>query len=279
MKAGWAKWRIKYTYHSPYLRPDRISAAYRGRIRSPDFVIIGSERGGTTSLYNYLLDSSSVVPALRKEIHFFDQNYTKGLIWYLAHFPIRSDTIISGESSPHYYIFPEAAQRISHDLPNTSLIMLLRNPIDRAYSHYQHEVALGYEKQSFEEAIKREFYVDGSNWIPQSLRSSGISEYVHHSYLSKGLYAKHLRHWLDCIPRERFLMLKSETFFDTPEQVMMNVFDFLGVSSVDKISYRKYNEGHYDEINPELRSRLRRFYEPFNRELSDLLNMDFSDWT
>ena len=156
--------------------------------------------------------------------------------------------------------------------------MVLRNPIDRAYSHYQHEVALGYEGDSFEEAIKREFYVDGSNWIPQDLRSKGISEYVHHSYLSKGLYAKHLKPWLNCIPRDRFLMLKSEMFFDAPEKVMINVFDFLGVSSVDKIAYRKYNEGNYDEINPELRSRLHHFYEPFNRELSDLLKMNFSDW-
>jgi len=220
-----------------------------------------------------------VVPALRKEIHFFDQNYSRGLIWYLAHFPTRDNTVISGESSPHYYIFPEAARRISHDLPETRLIMLLRNPIDRAYSHYQHEVALGYEKDSFEEAIKREFYVDGSVWISQDLRPNGISEYVHHSYLSKGLYAKHLRCWLDCIPRKRFLMLKSETFFDTPEQTMMKVYDFLGVESVDKIAYRKYNEGHYGEIKPELRSRLQHFYEPFNRDLSDLLNMDFSDWT
>jgi len=74
-------------------------------------------------------------------------------------------------------------------------------------------------------------------------------------------------------------MLKSETFFDTPEQTMMKVYDFLGVESVDKIAYRKYNEGHYGEIKPELRSRLQHFYEPFNRDLSDLLNMDFSDWT
>ncbi len=156
--------------------------------------------------------------------------------------------------------------------------MLLRNPIDRAYSHYQHEFALGYERLSFEEAIKREFRVDGPNWVPQNLRSKGISEYVHHSYLSKGLYAKHLRYWLDCIPRERFLMLKSETFFETPEQVMMKVFDFLNIDSVDKIAYERYNEGHYNEISPELRYRLQRFYEPFNRELSDLLSMDFSDW-
>src|SRR5208283_753620 len=119
-----------------------------------------------------------------------------------------------------------------------------------------HEVALGYERHSFEEAIKREFYVDGSNWVPQDLRSKGTSEYVHHSYLSKGLYAKHLKPWLNCIPRERFLMLKSETFFDTPEQVMMKVFDFLNVDSVDKIGYERYNEGHFNEISPELRYRL-----------------------
>ena len=278
LRIGWIKWRIKYTYHSPYLRPGRIIAAHAGRIRPPDFVIIGSERGGTTSLYNYLLENSNVEPALRKEIHFFDQNYDRGRVWYVAHFPIRGESVISGEASPHYYIFPEAARRISQDLPNTRLIMLLRNPIDRAYSHYQHEVALGYEKHSFEEAIQREFDMNGSDWTARDLRSKGISEYVHHSYLSKGLYAKHLRYWLDCIPHENFLMLKSETFFDTPEKVTDGVFKFLKISSVDKIEYKKYNVGDYSEINPELRTRLQHFYEPFNRELSDLLKMNFSDW-
>ena len=276
----WARWRIMYTSRSPYLRPARLMAAYAGRIRPPDFLIIGTERGGTSSLYSYLLTEKSarIVGALRKEIHFFDQNYTKGWTWYLAHFPVRNDDILSGEASPHYYFFEEAAERVARVLPNASVIILLRNPIDRAYSHYQHEVELGYEKMSFEDAISREFNMSNGDWRRKNLRANGTSQYVHFSYLSKGLYVEQMKWWLERIPRERFLILKSESFFNNPGQVLSEVLQFLKLPPTDRSAFTKYNEGHYGPMGQEMRSRLKAFYEPYNRQLSELLRMDLRDW-
>jgi len=255
-------------------------AAREGRIRPPDFLIIGTERGGTTSLYTYLLTENSKVisPALRKEIHFFDQNYYKGWTWYLSHFPARGGGILSGEASPHYYFFPEAGQRIGEDLPGAKLIILLRNPIERAYSHYQHEFALGYEHLSFKEAIGREVEVTDDVWKPKSLRVNGTSQYVHFSYLSKGLYAQHLQSWFEKIPRERFLILKSESFFDNPGETLSRVLHFLGLPSSNPFAFKKYNEGRYEPLDSGMRSRLAKFYEPYNDKLSELLGMDFHDW-
>jgi len=255
-------------------------AAYAGRVRPPDFVIIGTERGGTTSLYNYLLtEDSRIISALRKEIHFFDQHYYKGWTWYLSHFPVRKDDILSGEASPHYYFFPEAAQRVAQAIPNAKLIILLRNPIDRAYSHYQHEVAMGYEKLSFEDAVNREVTVSNGIWKPRSLRANGVFQYVHFSYLSKGLYVEHLKPWLERIPSERFLILKSESFFSNPGDVLAGALHFLGMPPTGRSTFRKYNEGQYEPMEREVRSRLRTFYEPYNKELSELLRMDFHDWS
>jgi len=254
-------------------------AAHTGRIRPPDFLIIGTERGGTTSMHSYLTENPKIVPALRKEIHFFDQNYSKGWAWYLAHFPIRKSDILTGEASPHYYFFPEAAQRIADTLPNGKLILLLRNPVDRAYSHYQHEVANGYEKLSFKDAISREYTISNGIWKPRSLRANGLSQYVHFSYLSKGLYVTHLKWWLTKIPRERFLILKSEFFFREPGAVLSQVLNFLGLPPNDRSNFSKYNEGNYEPLGQELRSQLLTFYKPYNDELSSLLGMDFSEWT
>jgi len=266
-----------YTLRTPYLRPGRLIAASSGRIRPPDFLIIGTERGGTTSLYQYLMRNVTMVPALRKEIHFFDQHYYKGRSWYLAHFPVRNDDVLSGEASPHYYFFPEAAPRVAETLPNAKLIMLLRNPIDRAYSHYQHEVAMGYEKLSFEGAINREFTVTDGVWKPKDLRAKGISEYVHFSYLSKGLYITYLKRWMEAVERDRFLILNSERLFNEPGKVFPQVLSFLGLPSNGLTSFGTFNEGQYEQLDEKTRARLLAFYAPYNEELSRFLDMDF-EW-
>lgn len=279
MNSQWLKWRIMYTLHSPYARPNRMVEAYAGHIRPPDFLIIGTERGGTTSLHSYLTENPRIVRALRKEIHYFDQNYYKGRTWYMAHFPVRKKDILSGEASPHYYFFPEAAERIGKSFPDTKLIMLLRNPVDRAYSHYQHEVANGYEKLSFKDAIVREYNITDGIWKPRDLRANGISQYVHFSYLSKGIYVKHLKWWMAKIPRERFLILKSEAFFNNPGDGLSKVLNFLGLPPSDRSNFRKYNEGEYEPLDDKIRSQLLAFYAPYNDELSCLLDMDLRDWT
>ena len=106
-------------------------------MQGPDFIIIGAQRSGTTSLYNYLIEHQNIKSTSQKEIHYFDNNYDKGLTWYSKKFPsIRKGIEITGEASPYYIFHPHAVNRISKDFPNVKLIVLLRNPIERAYSHY-----------------------------------------------------------------------------------------------------------------------------------------------
>ena len=132
----------------------------------PDFLIIGAARSGTTSLYQYLTEHPSIIPGVGKEIYFFDKKFKKGINWYKSFFPTKfsmaiiknkqKTKCITGEATPRYLHYPHAPKRIFEFLPKIKLIVLLRNPIDRAYSHYQMEVSSGNEELSFEESIEKE---------------------------------------------------------------------------------------------------------------------------
>jgi len=319
----WIYWRVEQTFCSPYLRPHIILAAHLGHFKLPDFIIIGSERGGTSSLYVYLTNEPRIVAALRKEIDFFDQKYQKGWTWYLGHFVVAfsnraigskldnylasrtyeesfkkpllskiisrlrslgylpfgdTSNLLTGEASVSCLFFPEAAERVAKSLPNTRIIVLLRDPVERAYSHYQHELAMGYEYLSFEDALRRECVIDGGKWRLRNLREKSMFEYVHFSYLAKGLYAEQLKCWMEKIPRDRFLILKSEDFFNDPSNSFAQVLQFLGLPRSNRIAFRKYNEGNYQPLDATLRDQLKEFYEPHNEELSRFLGLDLSDW-
>src|SRR5215471_396843 len=146
------------------------SQTYRGMSSSmrvmPDFLIIGGQRCGTASLYYYLTEQHGIISAATKEVHFFDDFYTRGLDWYRAQFAtvtykyyiesVLRHPFITGEASPYYIFHPHAPRRIAQVLPHVKIIALLRNPIDRAYSQHWLEVKGKYETLPFEEAIKRE---------------------------------------------------------------------------------------------------------------------------
>jgi hypothetical protein len=134
----------------------------------PDFIIIGAQRCGTTSLYNYLTQHPLILSALRKEVHYFDNNFHKGVSWYQAFFPLISlrngyakilsidNSHLTGEATPYYLFHPLTPKRIAGLLPQVKLIVILRNPVDRAYSHFLHATRMGFETLSFKEAIARE---------------------------------------------------------------------------------------------------------------------------
>jgi hypothetical protein len=259
--------------------PHRVIAAKLGYGALPDFLIIGTQRGGTTSLYNYLVKHPRIRGALRKEVHFFDLNYSKGLTWYLAHFPVRThgSTFLTGESSPYYLFHPDVPKRVAETLPNARFIVLLRNPIDRAYSQYHHEVRLGYETMSFEKALARErALMDKQSWW--SPTSDRMFEHNHYSYLSRGIYIDQLKRWMQIIPRERFLILKSEELYSNPARVFIQVLDFLGIPRAGPTSFPIYNEGKYLDLDETTRSCLYSFFLPYNEQLSSFLGVDFDDW-
>jgi hypothetical protein len=280
---NWKLIRKRYTYrlksYYPPLLPHKILAAKFGLCRSPDFLILGAAKAGTTSLHKYLADHPSVKTSARKEIDFFTFHYSKGLTWYLAHFPTNiHGKIITGESSSYYLFHPRVPDRVAATLPNAKFLVLLRNPIDRAYSHYQHEFKLGYETKSFEEAIDRErALIEDERW--RSCGSGYAFSHDHFSYISRGLYIDQLKRWMQAIPRERFLILKSEQLYSNPKSVFQSVLDFLRLPSGGPAFFPVYNQGDYGEgLNRDTRALLYSIFRPYNEALSSFLNLNLDEW-
>ena len=256
----------------------------------PDFIIIGTMRGGTTSLYSYLTEHPNIGPAYMKEVHFFDVYFSKGLHWYRAQFPssvqkyyterVQKQNFITGEASPYYLFHPHAPKRIAKTLPQVKLIVLLRNPVTRAYSHYYHEVAGGHEKiATFEEAIacederiakEAELLAKNEQYISYNHR--------HFSYLTRGIYVDQLKVWMNLFPKEQFLILKSEDFYADPAAGLKQALDFVNVPDLSlkaqKEEYEQLNTTTPPRMNPATSKRLREYFEPHNSRLYKYLGVD-----
>jgi len=252
----------------------------------PQFLIIGAQRCGTTSLYKYLVQHPLVAaPPLGKGAHFFDMNYEKGEGWYRGHFPAslhraddRLDRRITGEGSPYYLFHPCAPERVAGMLPGVKLIVMLRDPVSRAYSHYWHEVARSFESLSFERAIACE--PERLAGEDERLRTqAGYTSFSHQhwSYLARGRYAEHLKAWYACFERGQLLVLSSREFFRDPDGAYAKVLEFLGLPPHRLARYEAFNPRDYPPMQGDLRRRLAEQFERPNAELFDLLDVG-PDW-
>jgi hypothetical protein len=257
-----------------------LTAPLRGL---PSVLVIGAQRSGSTSLFNYLVRHPDVLPPFGKEIHYFDLHYTKGLRWYRGRFPYEyrlRGGALTLDASPYYLMHPQAPARAARLLADAKLIALLRNPVDRAFSHYQHEVRDGRETLSFAEAIEQE----PERLAGEEERLGADPEYYsfnHHrfSYLRRGHYVEQLRRWVEHFPRARLLVLQSERLFRDPAAALDAVQEFLGLRPHRDETYEPYYQGRYDsKVAPELRRRLAAHFEPHNRALYQWLGEEF-DWT
>ena len=247
----------------------------------PSFLIIGAKKCGTTSLFNYLSKHPNIGAPTWKEISYFNIHFDRGSLWYRSFFPISlpkldSQDLITGEATASYICHPQAPQRIAETLPNVKLIALLRNPVDRAYSHYHHTKRIGRENLSFEEAIAQEdSRVKQLEHESQELGLKSSPAY-NYTYLSSGLYAEQLKNWLKLFNKQQLLILKSEDFFDCPEAIFKQVLNFLKLPDWSPQKYRKYNNNSYpQEIEPSTRKYLTEYFQPHNQKLYELLGVDF----
>lgn len=245
----------------------------------PNFIIIGGQRCGTTSLYNYLDNHPNIRCSYSKEIHFFDLSYPKGQTWYKTHFPlwlqkqfiqtIQRQPFVTGEASPYYLFHPHVPKRVAALLPKVKLIVLLRNPIDRAYSHYHHEVAFGYEKTpSFMEAVEKEpERLKGEK--EKLLADENYYSFNHHhySYLARGLYLEQLKQWMKYFPAEQILILNSEQFYQHTAQVFERIIQFLELPAWKLTTYKSYNELSKPKIEPAMRAYLADYFAAPNQAL------------
>lgn len=251
----------------------RLDAARRPL---PDFLIIGAQKAGTTSLYEYLCDHPKVTAATLKEVHYFDLGYQRGPSWYRAHFrPRKVEGEISGEATPYYLYHPLAPERVARDLPAAKLIVLLRDPVTRAYSHHNHERALGFEKLGFEEALKREAErLRGEE--ERIIREPGYRSFAHqhHSYLARSRYADQLGRWLEHFDREQLLVLSAEDLFERPADVVAECQRFLGLEPVTPADLSPRNARVYRDMPEPLRAWLEEELAADNERLQALLERE-----
>ncbi len=236
----------------------------------PDFMVFGFPKCGTTSLYSYLVQHPRIRAAFQKEVTFFTRSRNRGLLWYRAFFPtvfekwvssIRGSRIISGEADPGYVYFPEIHKDVFRMNPKIRLIVLMRDPVERAFSNYRHLVRRGYGK-SMDEAADDD--LEGRPLPSPSYR-----------VLSHGIYAHYVGHLLKVFPRKNVLFLKSEDFFNDPGKITDQCFRFLGLPPHELAEYTKLNSGSHDRMDESLRQKLTAFYKPHNRRLYSLLKRDF----
>lgn len=257
-----------------------------GPIRSlPDFLIAGTQKGGTTALFAYLMQHPSIGGPARKEIRYFDRNAGRSITWYRGHFPtaferalVRARTgvpQICGEASPGYLFHPLAPVRAARALPRARIVFLLRNPVDRALSHYVHECVNGRETETFEEALR----LEPERLAPDLERMAADPEYLGEtwwtkSYTARGDYAPQLRRWLDAFSPEQVLVLLSEELFADPGAVYARVLEFVGAPPHRLNGYPKVLARDYEPMAPETRARLVERFRAANVELASLLGRD-----
>jgi len=254
----------------------------------PDFLIIGAQKCGTTSLYAHLMQHPNVSSAFEKEVRYFNDHFDEGVNWYKAHFPTipyrslmtrrMGSPLITGEGEPSYLPNPIVPQRVLELTPNVKLIVMLRNPVSRAYSHYQHRFSRGRELRMFEEVVKadKENLQDGFDGLPTGDGKS--LGHLHYSYLPRGLYADQVKNWMTVFPKEQFLITRAEDFFADTQAVYDDVLTFLGLFVHRLEKKKKHNVGKYTEpMSAAMKQDLTDYFRPHNQRLNEYLGRDF-DW-
>ena len=243
-------------------------------LSAPNFIIIGQAKCGTSSLYNYLTQHPQILPALKKEIAFWNvkSNFDKGLDWYLAHFPTitSEESLITGEATPFYLDSKSIAKHIGQIFPNIKFIILLRNPIDVVISDYYMRVRLSRESSSLKKAI-----LSGLD-NPIHTSNTDLSHFHDNRYLRRGRYIEFISQWMDVFPKQQFLILRSEDFFVDPANTVNQVFKFLEVEPYQLQAYPNKNKGSYPPISQSTRQTLSDYFRPFNQQLEEYLDRKFN---
>jgi hypothetical protein len=238
----------------------------------PDVLILGAMKAGTSSLHHCLTQHPGVIAPLRKEVHYFDVHYEEGERWYRAHFGRVGEPGLNLDSSPYYLAHPLAPQRAHALVPDARLIVLLRDPVRRAYSQYWHERDKRRETLSFEEAIAAEparLGDDEQRLARGEIRHSRAHQ--HFGYLARGRYAEQLERWWQVYPRDRMLVLRFEDLARDPLEVLGRTLDYLGLPRIEHVRLEARNTRKYPPMDPATAERLREYFAPYEARLQALL--------
>jgi hypothetical protein len=272
----------------PPLRRARWSYRYATADRRvlPNLIVIGAQKAGSGSLYTYLEANPATAAAFNREVHYFDLNFHRDLRWYRAHFPTQDELdrireragghAVTYEKSPYYMAHPLVPFRIRGLLPGVKLIALLRNPVDRAASHHNHETARRFETRDLAEALDRELErgdIDHARMLSEPLYQS--FDHQHLGYLARGRYAEQLETWFSVFPRDQMLILDSANLFRDPPAAMSRICEFLELPTQVLEHYETVGGRSYRRMDAEIEERLRTYFAPHNERLWELLGEDF----
>jgi len=276
----------------------------------PDFLIIGADKAGTSSLYNYLNQHPQILPCITKEPRYFSEFYDKGIKWYKSCFThsyleyfkknILKKKFRTGEASANYYWHPHVAKRVHDTIPNAKIIFLLRNPIDRAYSDYHMRLRfsifgkdrivsqparfdeLKFQDKgvlngiSFEDVIKMEDEkIKGEIEKMVNDKTYFSSIFFDKACLVKGIYINFIKNWRKFFPKNQLLIIQSEKLFENAIDTTNQVSKFLGLSPLSKLNFSILEQGSYVKMKSDTRKKLIDYFKPYNKELYDYLGTDF----
>ena len=248
---------------------------------TPDVLICGAQRCGTTSMYQALRRHPAVLrPTLAKGVHYFDIDYARGMDWYRAHFPLRAQAALvrrrtghrasTFESSPYYLFHPLVAGRIARDLPDVRVLILLRDPVERAYSAHTHELARGYETEPFERALELEderLAGEQERLVADPTYRSHAHQ--HQAYVHRGFYIEQVRRMTEAVGPDRVHVVDAEDFFADPEPVWRGVTSFLSLPDAAAPAFAKHNARPRSPMPASLRRRLTDDYQDSDRQLAE----------
>ena len=253
----------------------------------PDFLLVGAQRAGTTALHRALIAHPAVVPPLfHKGVNYFDVAYYRGPRWYRGHFPVRAiaERRTAGaspqtfEASGYYMFHPCAPERISRDLPDVKLLVMVRDPVERSYSHHRREVTGGFEtEQSFERALDlEEKRLAGE--VDRMLEDPRYESFPHrhHSYLAKSRYVEQIKVLFDLIGPDRVHVVDAETFSAEPGPTYDRMLDFLGLPAFRPAEFGRWNARPRTPLADETRQRLDEYFAPYDAALAELLGRPLS---
>jgi len=256
----------------------------------PDFLIVGTKRGGTTSLWNWLDGHPQVLsmfpkPRGLKSTDYFFSASQRGERWYRSHFHTaayralaasRRGPVVNGEASPYYMYGPHVPRHLAQAVPDARIIVLLRDPVERAYSHYQERRQQGAETLSFADALDaeesrvaehRDRLLDNPD-----LYSAEVDFF---SYRDRGVYLPQVQRLYAAYPSEQVLVLRSEDLYTEPQTAFDTACDFLGISRHPLVRPKRHNEIKRLPMDRAVREELREFYRPHNEALFAFLGRDF----
>lgn len=241
--------------------------------RGPDFFIIGAMKSGTTALYAYLRQHPDILPPSRKEVHYYDREIHRGwtLETYLDQFPERDAHQLSFDSTPNTMRLRDGASQVHADFPDLKLIAILRDPVQRAHSHYNQRAIKQKDRRSLDEAMAENLAISKGEYASDQARSPDEFADETLSYLGRGRYAEQLEPWIKAFGRSQMKVLFSDALRNQGQETMAELMQFLGLSAHTFKLDLAVNTRSYAAMSDITQDQLRAYYEPHDLALEKLL--------